>query len=89
MYTVIALRSVIKLLITKNDLVIQSPTFQKLLYALGTIQVASIEPERIFSICGSFVTKVRSRLEDDTIDALVFLKKYYIRQKDDDISALF
>ena len=32
---------------------------------------------------------VRSRLEDDTIDALVYLKKYYIRQKDEDISALF
>ena len=40
-------------------------------------------------MCGSFVTKVRSRLEDDTIDALVYLKKYYIRQKDEDISALF
>ena len=65
------------------------PTLQKLLYALGTIQVASVEAERIFSICGSFVTKVRSRLEDDTIDALVYLKKYYIRQKDEDISALF
>jgi hypothetical protein len=65
------------------------PTLQKLLFALGTIQVGSVEPERIFSICGSFVTKVRSRLEDDTIDALVYLKKYYIRQKDDDVSALF
>ena len=35
------------------------------------------------------IVKVRSCLEDDTIDALVYLKKYYIRQKDEDISALF
>ena len=52
----------------------------KYLFALGTFQLGSVEPERIFSICGSFVTKVKSRLEV-YVDALVYLKKDYIRQK--------
>jgi transcription initiation factor IIF auxiliary subunit len=34
------------------------------------------------------IFKVRSHLEDETIDALVYLKKYYIRQTDEDLSAL-
>ena len=53
------------------------PTLQKLLTAIGTIPPSSVESERVFSLTGNFVTKVRSRLGDDSIDALVFLKKYY------------
>ena len=30
----------------------------------------------MFSVTGSFVTKTRARLGDDSVDSLVFLKKY-------------
>ena len=53
------------------------PTLKKLYKAIGSIPPSSVESERIFSITGSFVTKVRSSLGDESIDALVFLKKYY------------
>ena len=53
------------------------PTLKKLYAAIGSIPPSSVEAERIFSITGSFVTKVRSKLRDDSIDALDFLKKYY------------
>ena len=38
---------------------------------------SSIESERAFSVTGNFVTKLRTNLGDDTIDALVFLKSHY------------
>ena len=31
----------------------------------------------MFSVTGLFVTKTRGRLGDDSVDSLVFLKKYY------------
>ena len=42
--------------------------------ALLTIQPTSVEAERAFSACGLFVTKLRSRLHDSTIDALCFTR---------------
>ena len=56
---------------------IHSPILEKLFRALKTIPPSSIESERAFSITGQFVTKLRSTLGDDSIDALVFLKSYY------------
>ena len=55
----------------------QPDTLKKLLIALEGIPISSIEPERVFSVTGSFVTKTRARLGDDSVDSLVFLKKYY------------
>ena len=46
-----------------------------------TIPPTSIEPERNFSTTGFFGTKIRSRLNDETLDALVFLKNYYKKLK--------
>ena len=37
----------------------------------------SLESERAFSITGKFITKVRSHLGDDSVNALVFLKTHY------------
>ena len=48
-----------------------------LLIALEDIPISSIEPERVFSVAGSLVTKTRARLGDDSVDSLVFFKKYY------------
>ena len=55
----------------------QPDTLKKLLIALEGIPISSIEPERVFSVTGSFVTKTRARLGDDSVDSLVFFKKYY------------
>lgn len=48
-----------------------------LLDALNTIPPTSIESERAFSAAGLFVTKIRSRLSDMSINHLCFLKSYY------------
>ena len=44
---------------------------------LKGIVPTSVESERVFSTVGNIVTKVRSRLGDDTVDALCFLKCHY------------
>ena len=49
----------------------------KLFDALKTIPPSSVESERAFSTTGQFVTKMRTRLKDETVDALVFLKFYH------------
>jgi len=42
---------------------------EKLYNALLTLKHTSVEPERAFSIVGLFVTKLRNRMNDDTLDA--------------------
>ena len=44
---------------------------------LKGIVPTSVELERMFSIVGNIVTKVRSSLSDEAVDALCFLKSYY------------
>ena len=50
---------------------------EKLYAALKTIKPTSVEAERAFSALGCFVSKIRNRLNDDTIYALLFLRHYY------------
>ena len=45
--------------------------------ALLTIKPTSVEPERAFSIMGYFLTRLRNRMSDETLDAMVFLRQYY------------
>ena len=52
---------------------IRPANLQTLYEALLTIQPTSVDAERSFSACGLFVTKLRSRLHDSTIDALCFI----------------
>ncbi len=47
---------------------------QQLHKALSSIPAASIESERVFSVAGSFATKIRSRLSDKTLDHFSFAK---------------
>lgn len=49
--------------------------------AIQTVKPSSTECERAFSIAGKFCTKVRSRLSDQSLNALVFLKFYYLKNK--------
>ena len=53
---------------------------EKLYVALKTIKPTSVEAERAFSVLGYFGSKIRNRLNDDTIDALLFLRHYYSKQ---------
>ena len=50
---------------------------EKLYKALLTIKPTSVEPERAFSIMGYFLTRLRNRMSDETLDAMVFLRQYY------------
>ena len=43
--------------------------------ALKTIPPTSVEAERACSSLGLFSTKIRSSLQDDTLDALIILKQ--------------
>lgn len=49
--------------------------------AIKTIKPSSTECERAFSIAGKFCTKLRSRLSDSSLSALIFLKFYYLHNK--------
>uniref|UniRef100_A0A2A4J3N7 BED-type domain-containing protein n=2 Tax=Heliothis virescens TaxID=7102 RepID=A0A2A4J3N7_HELVI len=48
---------------------------------LLTIPPTSVEPERIFSSAGLICNKIRSRLGDVTLDALIFLRTHYNEKK--------
>ena len=53
-----------------------------LLYnAFLSIKPSSVETERTFSASGNFATKIRSRLRNDTLSALVMLKRHFKAQK--------
>ena len=46
--------------------------------ALLSISPTSVEAERAFSSAGNFVTKIRSRLSDDTIDDLCYGRSHLL-----------
>ena len=48
--------------------------------ALKSIEVKSVEAERSFSASGLFITELRSRLNDETLNALCFLRAYYLKK---------
>ena len=50
---------------------------RKLFNAQKCIPSTSVESERAFSITGQFATKLRTKLDDDTLSSLVFLKAFY------------
>ena len=59
----------------------KSKHIRLLLEALDSIPPISVESERAFSAAGLFITKIRSRLGDDTLDSLCFLKSYFRKLK--------
>ena len=55
----------------------RTENLQKLYNAILSIKPTSTDAERVFSVCTNFCTKLRSRLSDKSLNALVFLKYYY------------
>ena len=53
------------------------PALERLYRALTSLPPTSVEAERAFSSAGLFVTKIRSRLSDESIDCLCFLRKFF------------
>lgn len=51
------------------------------LRSLNSIPPTSVEPERVFSGCGKTVTKIRSSLNDETIDILTLLRSHFKQNK--------
>ena len=47
--------------------------------ALNTIRPTLTQNERNFSISGNFVSKIRNRLSDKSIDNLCFLKSFLMK----------
>lgn len=45
--------------------------------SLNSIPPTSVESERVFSCCGKIATKIRSRLNDQSLDILCFLRSYF------------
>jgi len=56
----------------------RTPNLQNLYDVLLTIKPTSIDTERAFSISANFCTKIRSRLADKSINALLFLKYFHL-----------
>ena len=59
----------------------ERPAKIELIYrALLTLPPTSVEAERAFSAAGLFVTKLRSRLNDNTLNVLCFLRSHFLKQ---------
>ena len=55
-------------------------TIKRLFDALKSIPPTSIEAERAFSAVGLFITKLRTRLTDKSINNLSFLRNFYSKK---------
>ena len=55
----------------------RSEYLENLFNAVMTAKPTSVESERSFSVGGGFATKIRSRLSDKSLSALVMLKMYF------------
>ena len=76
------LQEVIKQEMNLFEVTRKRPTKLELLFnALLSIPPTSVEAERAFSAAGLFVTKLRSRLSDKSLNALTFLRSYYMKNK--------
>jgi len=57
----------------------QRPAYLEKVYnAIKSLPPTSVEAERAFSAAGLFITKLRSRLSDDSVNLLCFLRKYLL-----------
>ena len=50
---------------------------------LLTLPSTSVESERAFSASEVICTKIRSSMNDETLDAIAFLRAYFIDEKED------
>lgn len=56
----------------------KSPLLEKLFLALCSVPPTSTQSERNFSLSGSFVSKLRTRLTSEHVDMLSFLKSHFL-----------
>jgi len=49
----------------------------KLYHALLTIKPTFVELERAFTTMRLLATKIRNRMNDETLDGLIFMRNYY------------
>ena len=76
------LQEVIKQEMNLFEAIRKRPTKLELVFnALLSIPPTLVEAERAFSAAGLFVTKLRSRLSDKSLNALTFLRSYYMKNK--------
>ena len=54
------------------------PILKNVLFITQTIRPTTTDCERVFSLAGNFCTKHRTRMSDDTLNTLVFLKSYFL-----------
>lgn len=64
----------------------RTPKLDKLYTALLTIQPSSTSCESAFSVASSFVPKRRSKMKSDLLEALVFLKYYFLKKDNKQLS---
>lgn len=57
---------------------VKTLNLNKINTALKTIQPTSTSSERTFSVAGNFSTKLRSRMSFEILNALIFLKYYFL-----------
>ena len=60
-----------------KECIIRSNNLEKLFKALMTIQPTYVESELAFYGLDCFVTKIRNRLQDETLDAVMLLRSYF------------
>ena len=69
--------------IIKKEIQLFQPTkkrpenLDKLYRCLTTIRLTSVEEERAFSVMTIFANNLRNRLNDDTLSAMLVLRKFY------------
>ena len=56
------------------------PLLSKMLTITQTIKPSTCDSERAFSIAGQFCNKLRSRLDDQSLDRLCFLKSFFLSE---------
>lgn len=57
---------------------IRTKNLDDLYNALLTIKPTSVDSERVFSVAGNFVTKIRNRMSNELLNALVVLKTNFL-----------
>ena len=55
----------------------RTENLEKIYCSLPTIKPTSVEAERAFSAMGLFATKIRSKLNDDTLNAMAVMRQFY------------
>lgn len=59
----------------------RTTNLENLYNALITIRPTSTESERVFSVAGNIATKIRNRMSDELLNALIILKFIFLQKK--------